>query len=145
MNTPVNTLLDVKGHDVVTIGPQESVFDVVQVMAKHSVGCLLVMDDGKMTGIITERDCFHKVILAEKNAHDVTVGEAMTSEVISVVPERTMEQCMQIMTAKRLRHLPVVSHGDIKGMISIGDVVKYLCSERGTMIENLEKYITGAM
>lgn len=145
MNTPVTTLLDTKGHDVVTIGKEESVFDAVQTMAEHGVGCLLVMEESAMAGIISERDCFRKVILAEKNAHEAKVGDVMTTKVTTVTPERTLEQCMQIMTAKRFRHLPIVSHGDVKGMISIGDVVKFLCSERGQMIENLEKYITGSM
>jgi CBS domain-containing protein len=148
MNTPVNDLLEVKGRAVITIGPGNSVFEAIQRMADNSCGCLLVVKkSGKMAGIISERDCFRKVILAEKSPHKVDVKDVMTKmpKVITVTADKTVEECMAIMTNNRFRHLPVMKGDKPIGLISIGDVVKFLVSEQQIMIKNLEKYIEGSL
>ena len=144
MNTPVADLLRVKGPDVITVAPSASVFDAVKLMDERHVGSLLVQQANQTVGIVSERDCRH-VILQEKNPRKVPVRDVMSAPVLHVEPETTVEDCMQLMTEKRVRHLPVVSQGKLAGLISIGDVVKFLCTERGRELENLEKYITGSL
>jgi CBS domain-containing protein len=145
MNTPVADLLRVKGADVLTSSPDASVYDAVKVMTDRGIGCLLVQDTaGKICGIITERDC-RNVILKELAPRKVQVRQMMSVRVLHVEPDTSVENCMQLMTEKRIRHLPVMAHGKLAGLISIGDVVKFLCTERGREIENLEKYITGSL
>jgi CBS domain-containing protein len=145
MNTPVAQLLQAKGHTVYSIGPDDWVYDAVKEMDARRIGSLLVKDAaGHPVGIVTERDCRH-LLLQDRSARKVRVSELMSRNLLTVPPEETVEQCMQMMTEKRIRHLPVVRGGAVQGIISIGDVVKFLCIERGIEIENLEKYITGTM
>lgn len=144
MNTPVADLLRVKGSEVLTVKPSVSVYDVVKTMSERGVGCLLVQEGDNTLGIVTERDC-RDVILKELTPRNVPVRDVMSAPVLHVELDTTVEDCMQLMTEKRVRHLPVVAHGKLAGLISIGDVVKFLCTERGREIENLEKYITGSL
>lgn len=146
MNTPISQLLDRKGRDVVTIASTASIFEAIQLMEAKQVGCLLIMNKGgKLAGILSERDCFRKVILLEKAPRAVTVKEAMTKKCIYITPETTVDDCMALMTQKRIRHLPVIDRDKVGGIISIGDVVKFMTSEQDLMIRNLEKYIEGSL
>lgn len=146
MNTPITQVLDRKGRDVVSISPHASVFEAIQLMDSKQVGSLLILNkSGKVAGILSERDCFRKVILPEKPPRTVHVKDAMTRKVIYVTPETTVDDCMSLMTQRRIRHLPVMEHDKIAGIISIGDLVKFMASEQDIMIRNLEKYIEGSL
>jgi CBS domain-containing protein len=146
METPVIKLLKIKGCNVTTTSPSTTIFDAVKQMEDNRIGSLPVVDNaGKLVGMLTERDCLRKVLLKELPLRSVTVGEVMSSPVITVQSTEIMENCMQVMTEKRLRHLPVMEHSKLVGLISIGDVVKFLSSEREQDIKNLENYITGSL
>lgn len=146
MNTPVSQLLMQKGRDVVTISPQASVFEAIQLMDVKNIGSLLVLNTrGKIAGILSERDCF-RAVLQDKSARDVPVKSAMTKKVTYASPETTVDECMALMSEKRIRHLPVIdAHESVLGIISIGDLVKFVVSEQDTIIRNLEKYIEGSL
>jgi CBS domain-containing protein len=146
METPVGKLLKIKGNDVVTTSSSTTIFDAVKQMEDSRIGSLPVIDStGKIVGMLTERDCMRKVLLKERPLRSVTVGEVMSSPIITVQATELVENCMVIMTEKRLRHLPVMDHTKLIGLISIGDVVKFLCTEREQDIKNLENYITGSL
>ena len=140
----VARLLEDKGSDVWTIEPDASVFRALEVMAEHRVGALVVVEDGdRPVGIVSERDYARKVILLDRGSRDTPVSEIMTSELETVTREQTTNDCMTVMTERRIRHLPVVEEGRLIGIISIGDVVRAVISEQQYMIEQLEGYITG--
>ena len=141
--TAVSQLLQAKGQDIWSIAPDASVYDAIQRMADKQVGALLVLDAQKLVGIISERDYARKVILQGKSSHTTRVSEIMTTTVFYVRPEQSLEDCMALMTSKRVRHLPVMSEGRLLGVVSIGDLVKALLAEREIRIEQLEQYITG--
>ncbi len=147
MNTPINQLLMQKGRDIITIAPTATVFEAIQLMDAKNIGSLLVLNaSGKIAGVFAERDCFRKVILAGKSPSDVQVRAVMTKTVIYASPEDTVDDCMALMTQKRIRHLPVLdSQQKVLGIISIGDLVKFVASEQDAMIRNLEKYIEGSL
>lgn len=147
MNTPINQLLMQKGRDLVTIVPTATVLEAIQLMDTKNIGSLLVLNaHGKIAGIFAERDCFRKVLLAGKAPSEVQVRAVMTKKVIYASPENTVDECMALMTQKRIRHLPVIDgHERIVGIISIGDLVKFVTSEQDAMIRNLEKYIEGSL
>ena len=146
MKTPVSTLLKSKGNGIIYIAPTATAYDAMRLMGEKSVGSILVQDDrGKLAGIISERDCLRKVIMADKDPHKARASEIMTSKLITVPPERTLEECMTLMTQNRIRHLPVIDNGKCLGVISIGDCVKYIVTEQDQMIQNLEKYIEGSL
>jgi len=139
----VNQLLDAKGSEVFSVSPQDSVLHAIEIMATRRVGALLVMYDSGLRGIISERDYARKVILKNRSSHDTPVGDIMSSPAITVSPEDTVHRCMEIMTDKHIRHLPVVKSGRIMGMLSIGDLVKAVIQEQSRHIEQLERYIAG--
>ena len=140
----VARLLEDKGSDVWTIEPDASVFRALEVMAEHRVGALVVVEDGdRPVGIVSERDYARKVILLDRGSRDTPVSEIMTSELETVTREQPTNDCMTVMTERRIRHLPVVEEGRLIGIISIGDVVRAVISEQQYMIEQLEGYITG--
>ena len=139
----VNQLLQVKGTEVFSVTPQDSVLHAIEVMATRHVGALLVMNQGSLVGIISERDYARKVILKNRSSHDTPVGDIMTSPAISVTPEETVHRCMELMTEGRFRHLPVVKSGRVLGILSIGDLVKAVIQEQSEHIEQLERYIAG--
>ncbi len=148
MNTPVNQILMQKGRDVVTVSPQASIYEAVQLMDQKNIGALLVLNaHGKIAGILAERDCFRKVVLLDKSPRDVLVKNVMTKKVVYATPENTVDECMALMTQKRIRHLPVldVQNEKLMGIISIGDLVKFMASEQDALIRNLEKYIEGSL
>jgi len=134
-------LLEAKGREVYTIEPGARVFDALKLMADKSVGALIVMEGGRLAGIISERDYARKVILHGKSSHDLQVRDIMTSKVISVHPGQTVEECMALMTEKRIRHLPVTEGELLIGVLSIGDLVKEVIAEQEQTIKQLESYI----
>ena len=139
----VGQLLQTKGSEVFSVAPQDSVLRAIEVMATRHVGALLVMDQGSLIGIISERDYARKVILKNRSSHDTPVSDIMTSPAVSVTPEDTVHRCMEIMTAWRFRHLPVVKGARVVGILSIGDLVKAVIQEQTEHIEQLERYIAG--
>ncbi len=140
--TIVSQLLRTKGHDVWSVSPDTSIFDALKLMGDMNVGAVLVLDEGDVAGIFSERDYARKVVLHGKSSRKTAVKDAMTTEVISVRPDQSIEACMTLMTDKHFRHLPVLSEaGELAGIISIGDVVKALLSEQETVINQLEEYI----
>ena len=137
----VRQLLDRKGREVFSIDPGAAVLDAVRMMADRHVGALLVMQGDNLTGIISERDYARKVILLGRSSADTPVRDIMSTPVLTVQPETTVEKCMQIMTEQRVRHLPVAEGGRIVGMVSIGDLVKAVIADQQQQIEQLETYI----
>jgi CBS domain-containing protein len=143
--TAVAEILKSKSDNTVyAIAPQDSVFDALQRMADKHIGALLVMEGETIVGIFTERDYARKIALMGRTSSVTLVRDVMTSAVLFVRSDQTSEQCMQIMSNNRLRHLPVVDGGKLVGMISIGDLVKDIISEQKFIIEQLENYITGS-
>jgi CBS domain-containing protein len=139
----VERLLEVKGYDIWSITPDASVYEAVKLMADKAIGALLVLESGTLVGIISERDCTRRVILKERAPKDTLVREIMTSDVITVRPGQTVEECMALVTTKRIRHLPVLADDRLMGIVSIGDLVKDIISEKEFMIQQLENYIKG--
>jgi CBS domain-containing protein len=139
----VQHLLDRKGRDVITIPADASVFDAIKLMADREVGSLLVIDDDKLQGIVTERDYARKVILKGRSSESTAVGEIMTTDVLTTTETQTVNDCMGLMTERRIRHLPVVVEGRVVGLISIGDLVNAIISDQQEEIEQLENYISG--
>ena len=125
------------------IAPSASVFEAVKLMAEKSIGALLVMEDLKIDGIITERDYARKIVLMGRSSKETPVRDIMTSPVMYVRPDQTNEECMALMTDNRVRHLPVIDNGKLIGLISIGDLVKDIISEQKFIIDQLEHYIMG--
>jgi CBS domain-containing protein len=138
----VKQLLDAKGHHVWSISPNASVFEAIQLMAEKEVGALLVMEDGKPVGIISERDCARKLILQGMSSQETPIKDIMTARVIYASPDQRIEEFMALMTEKRVRHLPVIEGEQVLGMISIGDLVKEIIAEQQFIIEQLEHYIS---
>jgi CBS domain-containing protein len=130
-------------QSVYTLSPTASIFDAVKLMAEKSVGGLVVMEGGKIVGIITERDYARKIVLMRRSSKDTPVRDIMTTSVMYVHPNETAEECMALMTKNRLRHLPVMDEGKLVGIISIGDLVKAILSEQKLILEQLEHYIEG--
>ena len=139
----VRNILQKKSNTVFSIVPDSTVFDALDLMVEKNVGALLVLEDNKLLGIFTERDYARKVILKGKASKETLIRDIMTDNPTTVSPENTIEDCMRLMTNKFIRHLPVVEHGELLGIISIGDVVKFIIEEQKFIIENLEHYITG--
>ncbi len=137
----VMQLLEAKGREIHTVAPDARVFDALKLMAEKNVGALVVAEGGRLAGIISERDYARKVILLGKSSHDIPVREIMTGKVISVHPGQTVEECMALMTAKRIRHLPVMEDERLIGVLSIGDLVKEVIAEQEQTIKQLESYI----
>jgi CBS domain-containing protein len=141
----VSNLLDSKGRDVLTVRPDQPVHEALDNMAKLSAGTSVVMDGGEVVGIFSERDVIRKVVLEGKDIDDVLVKDIMSSNLTTVSLETSLDQCMKLMTDKRIRHLPVLRDKQLCGIVSIGDVVKYLIVEKDFKIKNLESYISGVM
>jgi CBS domain-containing protein len=139
----VKHLLDSKGHDVISVAPDLSVFDAIKLMADRLVGSLLVMNDEELRGIVTERDYARKVIIKGRSSETTSVSEIMSTEVLTTSSSQTVNQCMELMTERRIRHLPVVEDDRVIGMISIGDLVQAIIADQQEEIEQLESYISG--
>lgn len=141
--TTVRQLLQQKGHEVWIIRPDQTVFDALRLMADANIGSLLVMENGKLIGVISERLYARKVALKGKTSPTTAVKDIMETEVVYVRPEQSIEECMALMTAKRVRHLPVLDGGKVVGIISIGDLVKSIIGDQKFVIEQLEHYVHG--
>ena len=141
--TTTKLYLQRKGNEVWSTRPDTTVFEALRLMAEKDIGALLVFESDQLVGIFSERDYARKVILQGKSSTETLVGEIMTPQVVYVRPEQTIEECMALMTEKRIRHLPVMEAGLVVGLISIGDVVKSIISEQEFVIEQLTNYITG--
>ena len=139
----VQHLLDAKGADVISVDEDTSVYDAIALMAERSIGSLLVMQGEELKGIVTERDYARKVILKGRSSETTSVEEIMTTALITAKPEQTVDECMALMTDKRIRHLPVVAGNRVIGVISIGDLVQAIISDQQEAIEQLENYISG--
>jgi len=139
----VKNLFTDKHKKVWTVEPRASVYDAIVLMAEKEIGALVVFEGNKVVGIITERDYARKIVLQGKSSKETPVREIMTERVIYVNPEQTIEECMALMTAQHIRHLPVLDGDSLCGMVSIGDVVRVLISEKDFIIDQLAKYISG--
>ncbi|HYC08338.1 MAG TPA: CBS domain-containing protein [Steroidobacteraceae bacterium] len=139
--TIVRQLLERKGRAIFSVEPETAVLEAIRAMAAHHVGALLVMQGETLRGIVSERDYARKVILLGRSSADTPVRDIMSSPVITVSPDTSVQTCMQLMTDKRVRHLPVVDAGRVVGMVSIGDLVKAVIAEQQQQIEQLEQYI----
>ncbi len=139
----VKHLLDRKGREVISIRSDASVLDAIRLMAERAVGSLVVLDGNDLEGIVTERDYARKVIIKGRASESTRVGEIMTSDVLTATIDQTVNECMQLMTERKIRHLPVVDDGQVIGMISIGDLVQAIIESQQEEIQQLESYISG--
>ncbi len=139
----VKQLLAAKGHEVLSISPDASVLEALQLMADKGVGALTVMEGENLAGVVSERDYARKIILKGRSSETTTVREVMTADVVTTTGEESVEKCMNMMTDSRIRHLPVVDDGQVTGIISIGDLVKAVIAHQKEEIEHLEHYIKG--
>ena len=139
----VKDILKVKGNIALSITPDTMIFDALYLMSEKNVGALLVMENEKLVGIFSERDYARKIILKGRTSLDTEVREIMTEDVFTVTQEETIDQCMILMSGKRIRHLPVLQGSEVVGVISIGDVVKFIIEEQETVIEHFKVYISG--
>lgn len=138
----IATLLQQKGKNVFAVSPQASVFEALYLMAEKNIGAVLVMEGGELAGILSERDYARKIILKGKASQDTSVTEIMTKQVFTITPEHSLDECMGIMSDKRIRHLPVVENGVVTGMVSISDVVTAIIRLQKDTIEQLHNYIS---
>lgn len=144
VTTTVGQLLRGKGAEVFAVAPDATVFDALARLAERNVGALVVLDGGALAGIVSERDYARKVILHGRASRDTPVRDVMTTQVVTVTPQQTVQDCMEQMTRHHIRHLPVTDAGAVIGVISIGDVVKAIISEQSFLIDQLQGYIQGA-
>lgn len=139
----VRNILQKKGHSVFSVSPDTSVYDALEDLEEKNLGGLVVVEDGKLIGVFTERDYARKVILKGRSSRETLVRDIMSNRPIFVNPDNTLDECMQLMSDKFIRHLPVMENGELVGVISIGDLVRYIINEKDFIIQNLEHYITG--
>ena len=142
--TTIAQLLNAKGKQIWSVEPKATIFEALEIMSEKEIGALLVMEDGKLTGIFSERDYARKVILKGKSSKETPVGELMTKKVFYIDSQKTINDCMAMMTAKRIRHVPVIDDNQVMGIVTIGDVVNQIISEQEVTINHLENYITGS-
>lgn len=144
MTTTVGTVLEQKPAEVLWIAPDASVYEAIELMAEKSVGALLVMERGELLGIVSERDYARKVILQGRHSKETSVSEIMSTPVVSVTRQNTVAECLRIITDRHFRHLAVVEHGRVIGVVSIGDLVNCIMTEQEQTIRHLHAYISGA-
>ena len=139
----VRDILRAKGNQVFSVSPNVTILEAISIMAEKNVGGLLITENDQPVGIFTERDYARKVVLKGRNSKDTLLSEVMTSKLFTITSDDTVEDCMHLMTHRHIRHLPVVDNGTISGLISIGDVVRFVIQEQKDIIDQLEHYITG--
>ncbi|MEE4637757.1 MAG: CBS domain-containing protein [Wenzhouxiangella sp.] len=139
----IRQILSGKGDEIWSVSPDDFVIEAVREMARYRVGAMLVMKDGEMKGMFSERDYARKVILADKSSRETRVEEVMTTPLITIDPRATAEEGLALMTSKRVRHLPVVENGALIGLVSIGDLVNAVIGDQKRLIEHLESYVRG--
>lgn len=139
----VRNILQKKGNTVYSSEPDDTVYNALELMCEKNLGAILVIDQSRFVGIFTERDYARKVILKGKASKETLVREIMTEHPLTVTPDTTIEECMKVMTGSSIRHLPVLENGQLVGLVSMGDLVRYIIDEQQTIIEDLEHYITG--
>jgi CBS domain-containing protein len=139
----IGSVLGAKGREIFSIPPSTCVYDALAIMADKEIGALLVMEDGRLAGVMSERDYARKVILEGRSSKDTAVSDIMTSEVITVTPDDTVDECMRLMTENRIRHLPVIQGHQVVGVVSLGDLVKWIISAQEEEIQHLHAYISG--
>jgi len=144
-NSPISTLLHHKTAELWSIAPEATVFEAIKLMADKNIGSLLVMSGGKLAGVFTERDYTRNVALQGKSSKDTRVREIISSQVVSVTPQHSIEDCMKLMTENRVRHLPVLEGDKVVGIISIGDLVNWIISAQSAAIAQMEQYIAGGV
>jgi CBS domain-containing protein len=137
----IGSILKTKGPQIWSVAPDATVYDAIALMAERSVGAILVISEGRLVGIVSERDYARKVILQGRSSKNTRVLEIMTVNLITVTPDNTVEECMRIMTHHRIRHLPVIDRGDLVGIASIGDLVNAVIADQAHTIEQLHTYI----
>ncbi|MGU9957974.1 MAG: CBS domain-containing protein [Arenicellales bacterium WSBS_2016_MAG_OTU3] len=136
-------IIEEKGNQVWSVEPDNSVFDTIKMMAEKKIGALLVIENNKTVGIISERDYARKIILEGRNSKDTRVGEIMTSDLIAVTPEQNVNECLNLMSDHHIRHLPVISNGELSGMLSVRDLMAAIIEDQQFQIEQLEQYVRG--
>ncbi|MGZ5022232.1 MAG: CBS domain-containing protein [Chthoniobacterales bacterium] len=139
----IDAILSQKSSEVWSVAPNATVYDAVATMAEKNVGALVVMEGDKLVGIVSERDYTRKVMLRGKRSRETQVNEIMSTQLTTVEPKESVDRCLEFMTDKRVRHLPVVENGKLLGVISIGDLVKHVISVQSATLDHLERYISG--
>lgn len=139
----VRNILHNKGNAIFSVEPTTMVYRAIEVMCEKNIGGLLIVEDKKLVGIFTERDYARKLILKGRSSKDTPIRELMTSNLVTVTPDTSIDDCMRVMTGRKIRHLPVLENDQLVGLISIGDVVRFVIDEQKSIIEHLEHYITG--
>ena len=142
-NVNIGTLLHHKGPSVWTISPNATVFEAIQLLAEKNIGALPVVENDKLIGVFSERDYTRKVALEGKTSQKTLVREIISTNVITATPENTIEDCMKLMTGKRIRHLPILENGKMVGFVSIGDMVNWIISAQNATIDQMESYLAG--
>lgn len=144
-SVPISSLLHHKGSTVWHVSPEATVFDAIQLMADKNIGALTVMSSGRLTGVFSERDYTRKIALAGKTSKQTLVKEIISTNVVTVAPDESVEECMRLMTEHRIRHLPVVQNDEVVGIVSIGDLVNWIISAQDAAIAQMESYISGGL
>jgi CBS domain-containing protein len=139
----IETILHHKGSKVWTISPDATVFEAIQKLAEKNIGAMPVLEKGKVVGIFSERDYTRKVALAGRSSKETQVGEIISTDVVDVTPQTTIEECMRLMTAHRIRHVPVCQGGQLVGFVSIGDLVNWIISMQSAALDQMESYLAG--
>lgn len=139
----ISNILHNKGRQVWSISPEASVLDAIRLLAEKNVGALLVLDGERLVGMLSERDYTRKIVLKGRSSKDTKVGEVVSTPVITVTPETTVDDCLHLMTEKRIRHLPVVAQDKVVGVVSIGDLVNWVITAQSSALEQMQSYLTG--
>ena len=137
----IRNILESKGHQVYSVTPETSVYDALQIMMEKNISSLLIMENDILKGIFTERDYARKLVLMGRSSKDTPIGDIMTANLLTITPSESIDQCMEIMSNYKIRHLPVIDNNRVTGMVSIGDVVKFIIEDQKRTIQQLESYI----